>query len=35
MMGSIGGGEGSRTLVHNILSDKDYTLRLVFSNTPK
>ena len=35
MMGLNGGGGGDRTLVQNILSDKDYTFRLVFSNTPK
>ena len=30
MMGLIGGGGGTRTLVQPILSDKDYTFRLRF-----
>ena len=30
MMGLIGGGGGTRTLVQSILSDKDYTFRLRF-----
>ena len=34
-MGLIGGGAETRTPVHNILSDKDYTFRLTFSNVPK
>ena len=32
---TFGGGAEARTPVHNILSDKDYTFRLTFSNVPK
>ena len=32
---TFGGGAEARTPVHNILSEKDYTFRLVFSNAPK
>ena len=32
---TFGGGAEFRTPVQSILSDKDYTFRLVFYNTPK